>query len=485
MFIRRLVLLESEKVAANVTAERLAEIIAKSGSVPIGLITDHFDKNVKRIFSDLSESKLIVHSVLQQTDAQSKLKIPEKIKEYLTGAIVKNLDDLRLDETLRIPHLLRRLPNGIMASDSEDRLLEGFLRKFFLNLTSIPQNEISVVVLDVAKLRLRHPCKNVPIVRFFESIPAILSSNGSLRLLSCVVALKREVLAHAVVRSRCIDLIRCLKNEDLGKVLGVLSRLAVFPEIDIDQISHVNPKSENFSRAEGVASLLSLHCTPEQASICLGKLQNFNQSEFLERIVTLNRINSHVAEVLLENKRIDESLLKTSRDIAGWIRLVATARPADLAQEINKYKTAFLNSEIDRFSAIQMTKYISRCVDSGVSAKDFLSQAVPDSSFSAREISILCENDFPGIEEIACSSKDAEAVAIALSKRNTQGIADRLKVVLKPITDVSILTRICTILSDSGNIHTDPELLMTPRGTMLKLTQKQVFNAVRMAPITI
>ena len=87
------------------------------------------------------------------------------------------------------------------------------------------------------------------------------------------------------------------------------------------------------------------------------------------------------------------------------------------------------------------------------------------------------------IVEVIDQVSDVDAVATALVHTDSQIVAERLRVLLKPVTDVDTLIRIANILNEAGIIYATPELLQTPRGKILKEVTGSVFRAVRMAPI--
>ena len=121
MLRNRLRLLSSLASAPEISTDRLIQIISESRKVPIGKITDHFDKHMKQIFS--RDSAQVSRAVLLDS-AEGKLQIPEKIREQILAGLVNNFETLSRSEVLLVPRLLRRLPATMMASESEDRLFE-------------------------------------------------------------------------------------------------------------------------------------------------------------------------------------------------------------------------------------------------------------------------------------------------------------------------------------------------------------------------
>ena len=474
MLVRRVV-----SPCSKMTVERLCEIIVKSGSVPIGRITDQFDKEVKGIFGDSFRAKEISLFVLRPSS--EKLKLPPKMKNLVFDAVLQNIESLSFTEILAIPHFLKRIRAS--TGDSENRIFDRFCEKLFQNISSVSRDELVNVFSTVSQLEdLKHACKNAPIIRLFESmIPP--AQEASLRILSSAASsLKREVLAHPLVRSRCIDLVRALNEQDLGEVLHVVSRLPVFPESNLDAIIANNKAG---SSSKGVATLLSIKsCSMEQTKACLKKLEsNFDQNDFLQHVPGIKKIwNLNAAIFLLETVIVPELVdKKHPRQIAGLLRLIMSCNDPNNqhAHHNPELISSFLQSSPDILSVATVLRYIPL---GDAQSLERLSGMINPSDLTPGLMRILCQRPFPGLEALVCAATNIEALAVALVKLNSQIVADRLKDLCKSVSDVKLLIRVSTILSESGTIHSDPALLGTPRGSTLKEIHRKVFHVVRMAP---
>ena len=472
MILRRNCLFDAIK-AGSVSAEKLAGIILKSGTDPMGRITDHFDKNVKSIFSNPLEANFVSLTVLRD-GTPGKLKIPPKIKEKVVSALLESFNDLSLKDISAIPNLFKRFPASFLVSEAEDLLFERFVSTVFENLKAFSTQDLQKILEDLSTVRLRHACKNEPIIRFFESVSPTLNL-----LTASGLVLKREILVHPVVRARCIEFANNVSDHDLGLLLVTLSRLSVFPEVSLMHLASRNRRSE--SPSEGLVALLSMRrSTTDEANACFAKLEGFDINEVLSGLVGIKRVNSVVADCVFRSLRATN--LNTSREIAGYLKLVSISRPESLSDELQKWLPLF---KPDLSSDALAVVTVVRCMSLSERADccEFFKQHAKPTDLSPGQMSHLCEHPFTGLEAIVYACTQAESVAVALVKLNTQAVADRLSTLMKPIKNIAQLTRISSILSDSGAIHLEPDLMASPRGSLLKLCHRQVFRTVRTAPI--
>lgn len=488
MLRNRLRLLSSLASAPEISTDRLIQIISESRKVPIGKITDHFDKHMKQIFS--RDSAQVSRAVLLDS-AEGKLQIPEKIREQILAGLVNNFETLSRSEVLLVPRLLRRLPATMMASESEDRLFELFV---WCVGSEVSAGEVSGLVKDVARLRFKHPCKEEPVVRFFEALRSeALSSKVRLDVLRAAGStLGRQKLAHPVVRASCLDLLRGVESECLGTIFSVVSKLAVFPEAT-DVLRSICGKNEfpvsTEALVDGLLGLASMVVSPHVESVFLPKFVSAVVSSeaatnmFLSGFVDLKRVNNNVVKTIAAS--INPEFVKTSEAIAGWLKLLADSESTLLECESQRLVPQFEGTK-DVDAVVSVMSCLLQASEA-VQETFFKQHVLPVlGKLGPGHVRVLLSRENPWLNERVAKSasgvSNPESLAVMLVRVNTDAVAERLRLSLKSASTETAI-RTWKILSQDGLVYATPALLATPRGRLLKEATAAVFRSVRMAPI--
>ena len=483
-------LLSAAVGSPEISAQRLVEIIGQSDKVPVGRITDHFDKHMKHVF--MTDS-LIVSQSLLAAESETKLQLPEKVREYILCGIGKNFESLNRAEILSIPRLLRRLPQTPMASESEDSLFERFLSALVDDLSgTLTASETAVIVRGVAQLHFKHPCKEEPIVRLFQSFsgkqvpPAfaltILEAAGS--------TLSKQKLSHSIIRSSCLGLLEGIEHQCLGRILDASSKLPLFPEAGHLMQTVVSRNvfpADSDARANGLVGIAAMTDVEILHSQVLPKLVGAgaaNSEKFLSAISERSRLNRKAIDTIVD--ALDGHQVKSTGAIAGYLRLLAETGSERIGVEAERLLPNFPNGT-ENLNAIVTTMRCATAAAESTKETFFRQHIVPclgELGAGAFKTLVGGKDDWL-LERLAKSVNqitNPEALAVMLMKVNTDQVGEKLRGVLKS-ADLNTQIRIWKILSEDGLVYANPGLLSTPRGRLLKDTTAAVFRSVRMAPV--
>ena len=480
------------------TTENLIGILTNSNANPVGRITDDFDKQMKAIVADATNTHLITKAILNPAVREGKFKVPVKMREVILSAIHNHIEALTLNEFLAIPVVMRRLPPTLVSSDAEDLLYEQFLTQLVnARFSQMSPEQGREVVINIAKLNMKHQCKSDPTVRFFQAIangPG-LPVQQCIHLLEALPAvLSRQKLTHPTIRAVCFNLVQGLGDPPVGTVLKLASRLPVFPAISdfADSICRKAGTLSSGQVVDAVVGLASIDCSDELATEVLPqwtmKLVK-NESDVksaLTRIGALRRVNQRALTVLAGSLESHTVSSLDNGSIAGWLRVFSTS--SKFASQIEAVPLKFIPSSTDLGHAVSAASIIADTADEATTSA-FISRCILPyaAQLTSGQLRTLLSSRPEWIRarivEVIDQVSDVDAVATALVHTDSQIVAERLRVLLKPVTDVDTLIRIANILNEAGIIYATPELLQTPRGKILKEVTGSVFRAVRMAPI--
>jgi hypothetical protein len=467
-----------------VESSRLAEIITNSDKVPVGNITDNFEKQIKEFFSDSDNQKTIASELLNNQNAEGRLRVPSKVRESIISSILENFASLTRTEILAIPTLIKRLPQTMMSSDQEDALFEKFLEQVSKNIVpDMTKEELTEMITNIAKLHIKHPCKDEPIVRFFDRLgQADLSSSSCVIILSAASVLSQQKLAHATVRSSLVTLVNRVEKNHRFDIIRSLAKLPVFPEADtlLDDVGDIPSSSE--SLASGCLGLLTIRGGEKLFPRISEKISTEIIISVLENVVVETRVNRAVANLILERLGQEESLFKSSRAMAGYVKLVSVVN----GDEKNLAWMFPAIAEIKEGSCdLSSALWLARAVGETDRVTWFKKHIQPKlAEISARQIRIsspeswVAERSVKHVEQIS----DALATAELLVKTDKGSVADHLcKLIHKHQKEEQLLEKIWIVLTQNGTSFPPSD---SARKRALKEVTKTMFRAVRMAPVS-
>lgn len=498
------------RTVPDITPDRILGILTNSHVEPLGKLTDHFDKNMKSYFSSQQHKRSLVSALLTEDVAEQKLKVPEKLRENILMAVSERFDSLNTGELVRIPSLLRRLPRTMMSSESENVLLEKFLKRVSMDLLrDLPTKQLSHLVRDVARLHIRHPCKDEFVVRFFESLsPDLLESKTRLALLeSAAQTLSSQRLAHPVIRKTLIYLLHSLDElARLGETVLICSSLPIFPDALGILDEHISSGrllvdlADTDDSIKGCLGLLGIQTSQ-------GKLSNIGQefinqvrksdrtSALLEGVVDIpkQRLNADFASKLIDSITAKDASTSFA-SIGGYVRLLLSA---DVPQErLNTDMKSLLSnlSSIRRSQDLLPIAYILRGLSMSGSDKSISSSLFKDDIAPHLEllrpphvrVMLTSDNEWLGSKIIEVSSDPALLVAV-LSITGQSAAAEKLSKIVPSVSNTETLLGMWNTLTDSGSAFANPQILSSdsPRKRTLKEVTRAIFRSVRMAPIPV
>lgn len=511
MFRSRWGLLSSSaKSVPEIAPERILQILTNSHVVPVGKLTDHFDKTVKSFFSSQDNKRSLVASLLTGDVIELKMKVPEKVRENILIAISEQFDSLNTGELVRIPSLVRRLPATMISSESEDLLLEKFLKKVSMGLLNdLSKERLSVLVRDVARLHVRHPCKEEFVVRFFECLStAALSSGSRLALLGTASRnLSSQKLAHPIIRKSLLSLV---KNMDgplpLGDSIFICSGLPIFPDALVILDSHIQSRTLEVSKSDladaikGCLGLLGIKTTPDMLSSIgqelVDQVRNGGQvSSLLEEIVELRKqqLNAEYASSLVNAISVNDAV-GSFASVGGYVRLLlAPGIPQERLTTDMKSLLSTLQS-VKKPDDLLPVAYILRGLSVSGSDettmlsvfKDHVGPRLKDLTPMHVRVMLTSNNESLGSKIIDSSSDPALLVAV-LSITGQSAAAEKLSKIVPSVNNTDTLLGLWNALTDSGTAFADPEILASdsPRKRALKELTRAIFRSVRMAPIPV
>jgi hypothetical protein len=494
----------------DITPDRILGILTNSHVVPLGKLTDHFDKNMKSYFSSQENKRSLVSALLAEDVIEQKLKVPKKVRENILMAVSERFDSLNTGELVRIPSLLRRLPKTMMSSESENALLEKLLKRVSIDLLrDLPTERLSHLIRDVARLHIKHPCKDEFVVRFFESLsPASLESKTRLALLEFAAqTLSTQKLAHPLIRKTLIYLLQSLDEfARPGETVLMCSSLPIFPDaleiLDAHILSRrlqVNTGDTDDS-IKGCLGLLGIQTSPSMLSTIGQELldqvrKSGCTSALLEGVVDFpkQRFNAEFASKLIDCITANEACTSLA-SIGGYVRLLLAA---DVPQERLNTDMKILLSNLSssrRSEDLLPMAYILRGLSISESDKSISSSLFKDHIAPHLEhvcpahvrIMLTSDNEWLGSKIIEVSSDPAVLVAV-LSITGQSAAAEKLSKIVPSVSNTERLLGMWNTLTDSGTAFANPDILASdsPRKRALKEVTRAIFRSVRMAPIPI
>jgi hypothetical protein len=480
------------------SSDRLTNIIVNSHKTPIGKVTDHFDKHLKDFFLQAENQKSLCEVLLRLDSEVGRLRVPPRVREGVLISISKMLESLSDSQILSIPRLLRRLPQEMVSCAEEDDVFEKFLQVFRDSLCmGASEQHICDTLVNVSRLHLKHPCKDEPIVRFFEALETSShTSQVCVKLIrASATSVPKNKLAHPTIRRSLLNMIKQVQEVDLFSILRSISRLPVFPEASEFVVVNTVPSSSDLL-IDGSVGLLSML----GGEVSMRKISDSITPEILLRVleeaVGLNAINPGSAECLVGLVKVGKPLSQNSKAIAGYSRLLSSiGDQAGVKEAIKTLEPSI--KEVDTASAVRIMNYMmSSSTEVPVRDRFLRAHLKPRiAELSSRDIKVLFRsmNSGDDIEWLwsrlandFSSIKNPETVAELMVKVNKGAVADHLvKLLVSSQKDQELLVRVWKILTENGVAFENMEVMdsNSPRKRALKEVTRLLFRSVRMAPV--
>jgi hypothetical protein len=455
-------------------------MVVNSDKVPIGKVTDDFEKKFRSYFVDPMNQRRIATDLLNTPlSDEGRFRVPQKIREEILQSILNNFDSLNATEISNIPRLIRRLPQTMISSETEDALFE----KFLASLNEMDSESFEKVLKDITRLHIKNACKDEPIVRLFHALSEkTFSFETRLMILSVtgqVVSIHK--LAHPVIRSSLLKVITPIPEERTFEILGSISRLPVFPEA-ISLLTEFNlPVVLTLDHVLGLLSISG------GETILRPHFENFPLNEVvavIERSVELTRINPNVASLLVNKEGINELVLANPQALPGYLRLLSLVEDGD-ARVRSVVSVARFPESIDVRSASHVVRAMDKAgVPENVKSKFFdahirdkISSMTPSQLKAMVQSSWLADQFSANVDSL----NSPEPVAIVLSKNPSSEVAERLlKLLEKHHKDRDVLVKVWNYLTEGGTSFgkDQPE-----KRRVLKEVTRLVFRQTRVAPV--
>ena len=475
---------------APIEATRLAQIIVNSDKVPIGKITDHFDEQVKDFFKQSANKRSLVNGLLNDSLLdKERLRVPSKIRENILSSVLEEFASLSPAEIQNIPVLIRKLPQTMMSSDQEDALFEKFLARLSTDLIdSLSVAMLEKVFTNVARLHIKHPCKDEPIVRLFEALAsACVSSQTAVNILTVNASIvPKPKLSHPFVRKALVSMIQRVDKNHKFHILKSVAHLPVFPEADDLLDLGVLPSSPD-QLVDGCIGLLGIRGGEKIWNSISAQISKEIIVSILEKIGDVPRINSKVGLLMIGKIGEGELVMGSPRALAGYCRIVSqNADDVMMIEKTTTWMTTALRGLEEGSLDLGTALWLSRGVGESERISFFnthvhpqLGDLTPNNVRACSRVDWLEERLVKHVESIV----NPLAVAALLRETDSGPVADHLcKLIHKHQKEEKLLTKIWTVLTANG-VEIPPS--NSARKRALKEVTRTVFRTVRMAPVPI
>ena len=468
----------------KISADRLVAIIAGSHATPVGRITDDFDISMKDLFAQKETRNLLANSLLTDV-GEARLRIPSKIREYVLSSVADSFDSLTADQIMSIPVLLRKLPTTLMSSAAEEKVFELLLSKVWTHNPS--ESQFETLLVNISRLHFKNPCKDTPIVRFFETIPQSLPVGLKVNLLTAAAAvMSRSRLTHPVIRAACIRSFTSLPVGETGNILFLASRLPVFPEAE-HFLEGLFSQHVPLTTDQAVKAIVGTAAMAEVNADFLSRIVKScpdieSQAKVFRHLARCGRINPVVAS---EISGWTTDRVWDNESVAGWCKVLKSAGRSDaLPNTVNNFKPSresipeavtVAENVCDALSPEELTAFFKSAIEPCMQKLS--------SSDATRLIKTgnetLIRRTLKALDQVS----RPETVAAILVGKDSEQVATRLRTLLTG-SDLETLIRVEKILTQGGLIYAAPSVMSSShRGRVIKEVTAQIFRSVRMAPV--
>lgn len=471
-------------VTLKISADRLVAIIAGSHASPVGRITDDFDKTMKELFAQKETQTLLANSLLTDV-GETRFRIPSKMREYMLSSVADSFESLTAGQVMSIPVFLRKLPKTLMSSAAEEKVFELLLSHVWTH--NLAESQFEKLLVNISRLHFKNPCKDTPIVRFFEAVRQSLPVASKVNLLTAAAAvMSRAQLTHPVIRAACIRTLTSLPVVETGNILFLATKLPVFPQ------------AKNF--LEGIYSQHVPLTTPQSVKALVGLASAAEvNADFVSRIVkscpdidSQVKVLRHLARCGRINRVVASEISGWTTDrawdnesVAGWCKVLKSAGRTDaLPTTLHNFKS----SRESIREAVTVAETV--CEDlSGEELTGFFKSAIEPCMhlLSPKDAKRLLKTGNEALIRRTLKALDQvgrpETVAAVLVGKDSEQVAARLRTLLTG-SDLETLVRVEKILTQGGLIYADPSVMTSSyRGRVIKEVTAQIFRSVRMAPV--